>query len=74
MAAAYGYGFAKNHCFFDVNKQVSLAAVDVFLQLNGFELVADEDEAAAFFLGLAEQSGFAEVEQSRLSEWIASNA
>ena len=74
LAAAYGYGFVKNHCFIDGNKRVSLATVDVFLQLNGFELVADEDEAAEFFLGLAEQSGFAEAEQSKLSEWIESNS
>lgn len=74
LAAAYGYGFVKNHCFFDGNKRIALAAVDVFLQLNGFELMAEEDEAAEFFLRLAAGTGSAEVAQSSLSEWIAVNA
>ncbi len=73
LAAAYGYGFVKNHCFIDGNKRVALTAVDVFLQLNGFELVADEAEAAAFFLNLAASLDSPEAEQSRLSQWIAVN-
>ncbi len=74
LAAAYGYGFVKNHCFFDGNKRIALATVDVFLQLNRFELMAEEDEAAEFFLKLAASSGSAESVQLSLSEWIAANA
>lgn len=74
LAAAYGYGFVKNHCFVDGNKRVALTAVDVFLQLNGFELVADEAEAAAFFLDLAASPADSpEAEQENLSKWIAAN-
>lgn len=74
LAAAYGYGFVKNHCFVDGNKRVALTAVDVFLQLNGFELMADEVEAAAFFLDLAARSDSPETAQARLSQWISANA
>jgi death on curing protein len=75
LAAAYGYGFAKNHGFVDGNKRVALTAVDVFLQLNGLELMADEADAAAFFLDLAaSRSDSPEVEQAKLSQWISANA
>jgi death on curing protein len=74
LAAAYGYGFAKNHSFIDGNKRVALVAVDVFLQMNGFELVATESEAAAFFLNLAASLGAPEQDQAGLSKWIAVNA
>jgi death on curing protein len=74
LAAAYGYGFVKNHSFVDGNKRVALVAVDVFLQMNGFELVATEAEAAAFFLELAASLGVPEQEQAKLSQWIALNA
>lgn len=75
LAAAYGYGFAKNYCFVDGNQRAALTAVDVFLQLNGFELVADEAATAAFFLNLAaSRSDSPEIEQAKLSQWIAANA
>ena len=68
-AASYGYGFAKNHCFKDGNKRVSLVSIDVFLSLNGYELVADEVDAAITIEALA-ASGISEDE---LSLWIEKN-
>src|SRR5579862_6591032 len=53
LAASYGYGFAKNHCFPDGNKRVALAVIDVFLQLNGYELIASEEDAVLTILSLA---------------------
>ena len=47
LATAYGYGFAPNHCFPDGNKRVALAAMDVFLMVNGQDLTADEVETVA---------------------------
>ena len=35
LAAAYGYGFTRNHVFTDGNKRVALAALNVFLLLVG---------------------------------------
>lgn len=63
-----------NHSFIDGNKRVALVAMDMFLQMNGFELVAAEAVAAAFFLDLAASLGAPEQEQARLSQWIAVNA
>jgi death on curing protein len=74
LVAAYGYGFAKNHSFIDGNKRVALVAVDVFLQMNGFELVASESEAAAFFLDLAASLEAPEQAQAQLSKLSDVNA
>ncbi|MCU7919815.1 MAG: type II toxin-antitoxin system death-on-curing family toxin [Candidatus Thiodiazotropha sp. (ex Epidulcina cf. delphinae)] len=69
LAAAYGFGFAKNHCFRDGNKRIALAAVDVFLQMNGYELIATEVDAVVTFQALAA----GEFDDNQLAEWIARN-
>src|ERR1041385_3181348 len=45
LAAAYGFGIARNHPFADGNKRTSLVAMYAFLGKNGLRLVADEAEA-----------------------------
>ena len=70
LAAAYGYGFAKNHCFTDGNKRVALVAIDVFLQLNDYELVALEVEAAAVIIQLVSNA----MSESELATWIENNS
>ena len=70
LAAAYGFGFAKNHCFKDGNKRISLVAIDVFLQLNGYELMAQETEAVIVIEGLAA----GDMSEDDLALWIESNA
>jgi death on curing protein len=44
LAAAYGFALARRHCFADGNKRVAMLAIDVFLQINGRELIAPESE------------------------------
>ena len=70
LAAAYGYGFARNHCFPDGNKRVSLAAMDVFLMLNGHDLGADEAEAVVVINAVAAD----ELTQDELSQWLERNS
>ncbi len=70
LAAAYGYGFAKNHCFTDGNKRVALVAIDVFLQLNDYELVALEVEAAAVIIQLASNA----MSETELATWLENNS
>ena len=67
LAACYGYGFAKNHCFVDGNKRISLVAMDVFLGLHDLELTAEEPEVVATILAICTDV-MSEVE---LSEWIS---
>jgi death-on-curing protein len=42
LAAAYGFGIARNHPFSDGNKRTAFVAVELFLALNGFELMASD--------------------------------
>ncbi|MEO5881560.1 MAG: type II toxin-antitoxin system death-on-curing family toxin, partial [Caldimonas sp.] len=64
LAAAYGYGIAKNHPFVDGNKRAAFVAVGVFLALNGMRLTATQAEATVAMFTLAagdlEEAGFAE--------------
>ncbi len=66
LAAAYGFGLCRNHPFLDGNKRVTLAAIDVFLRLNGARLTATELDAAATILALAA----GEIDEAQLAAWI----
>jgi death on curing protein len=70
LAASYGFGFAKNHCFKDGNKRVALVAVDVFLELNGYELNASEVDAVYTIEGLSSS----EITENELATWIEANS
>jgi len=70
LAAAYGYGFARNHCFPDGNKRIALATMDIFLMLNGQDLVPDEAEAVVIINAVAAD----EFSQEDLAEWLEQNS
>lgn len=70
LAAAYGFALARAHCFPDGNKRVALAAMDVFLQLNGYELSApDAPEIVATIRELAA----GELSEEHLAAWVEEN-
>ena len=52
-AAAYHFHLCSNHPFVDGNKRVAVAAAELFLVLNGFELSATDDEIEEMTLGVA---------------------
>lgn len=66
LAACYGFGFAKNHCFSDGNKRVALVSIDIFLEINGFELVATELEVVEAIRMLAA----GDMTEEQLQAWI----
>lgn len=74
LAAAYGYGFIKNHCFVDGNKRIALAAVSVFLMRNGYRLTASEIETVDFFLNLAATTDNQEKSINCLTEWLENHS
>jgi len=53
LAAAYGFGLARNHPFVDGNKRVAFQAMYVFLGLNGLRIDAEEPEVVRLILALA---------------------
>jgi death-on-curing protein len=70
LAAVYVYGLAKKYAFIDGNKRIALVIIDVFLRLNGYELVASEAEAVIKINNLV--AGL--EEQDSIAAWIAANA
>jgi death on curing protein len=69
LAAAYGYGLARNHPFVDGNKRAAFLAVALFLRLNGLRLVADTTDAISTFLDLAAGT----LDENGLADWIAAH-
>lgn len=66
LAAAYAYGLAKNHAFVDGNKRTSLIALEYFLELNGFTLMADDAQCVLVILSLASGA----FDEDALADWI----
>lgn len=65
-AAALGYSLVMNHPFLDGNKRVAHAAMEAFLMLNGFEIVAVVDDQERLMLDLAAGN----VTRDQLAEWL----
>jgi death-on-curing protein len=53
LAAAYGYGLAKNHAFVDGNKRIALLATRAFLFRNGYAFNPDPVETVTMIEGVA---------------------
>ena len=69
LAAAYGYGLAKNHPFIDGNKRTAFAVMATFLVINGYWLEVPEIEVVAMMEGLAADR----ENQDSLARWIENN-
>jgi death on curing protein len=69
LAAAYGYGIARNHPFIDGNKRTALLAIYTFLGVNDVDFVVPEADAATMILALAA----GEVSEDNLARWIRDN-
>ena len=66
LAAAYGFGIARNHPFLDGNKRSAFLSIGLFLLKNGYVLKADDAEATRTMFALA--SG--DLTEAELVEWI----
>jgi len=53
LAAAYGFGIAKNHAFVDGNKRSAFMAIGLFLSINGYKLTTDQADAITVIAGVA---------------------
>lgn len=69
MAAAYGYHLCNNHPFIDGNKRISLVAMDIFLQRNGYEIVASEKETYSIIMQLSTGN----LSKDELTQWLEMN-
>ncbi len=69
LAAAYGVGLAKNHPFLDGNKRTAFVATELFLVLNGYDLLAND--VACVLTMLAVAAG--EMDEASFAVWIREN-
>ncbi len=70
LAASLAFGIARNHPFIDGNKRTSLVAMELFLWLNGLELVASDESCVVTFLALAA----GDLAEAALADWIRAHA
>jgi death-on-curing protein len=66
LAAAYSAGIIFNHPFVDGNKPAGFLAAYVFLDLNGWHMVASEVEAVGAVLALA----LREMDEDDFTNWL----
>jgi death-on-curing protein len=66
LAAAYGFGIAKNHPFIDGNKRTAFLCIGLFLALNNKHLRADPADAIRIMLALAAGT----LDEAALAAWI----
>ena len=69
LAASYAFGIARNHPFLDGNKRTAAVVCETFLELNGFELTANDGDLYPMFLGLAA----GDVSEAELAAWLTAN-
>jgi len=69
LAAAYAYGITRNHGFADGNKRTALVTADLFLMLNGYELVSSPVDNVLTILGVADGT----LSEEKLTSWIREN-
>lgn len=67
-AAALCFSLVMNHPFVDGNKRIGHAAMDVFLLMNGWEIVAPVDEQESIILALADGS----LDRTDFTQWLQS--
>ncbi len=70
LAAAYGFGLARNHAFIDGNKRIAFAAMAMFLSENGYELAPEKMDALETIMKLAA----GDMEEDDLGRWIEANS
>ena len=70
LAAAYAFGIARNHPFVDGNKRTAFVALELFLELHGYELKADDVQCVVTMLALAA----GELSEAELAEWLRANS
>jgi death on curing protein len=69
LAAAYASGISSNHPFVDGNKRTALLVSFVFLDVNGLEIKASQEDVYLTILGLAA----GEISEEQLTLWFERN-
>ena len=66
LAAAYGFGFVRNHPYRDGNKRIGLLALITFLGVNDADLDTTDEDVVTTMLSLADGS----LSEAQLANWV----
>ena len=66
LAAAYAIGLARNHPFIDANKRTAWVVCASFLELNGMNVIAAQEDVVSTMLGVADGT----ISDEALSHWL----
>ena len=66
LAAAYGFGIARNHPFIDGNKRTAFVCTELFLALNDHSLQADDAQCVSIMLALAA----GDLPEAEFADWL----
>jgi death-on-curing protein len=69
LAAALGWAIMRNHPFLDGNKRAAFAALELLLDLNGYELTCSEVEETAMVL----RAAASEMDEAEWTAWVVRN-
>jgi len=69
LAASYTHGIVKNHPFVDGNKRTGYVIGGIFLERNGQNLNASEEEATAAIMALASNT----LSEDDFTHWLQDN-
>lgn len=69
LAAAYASGISSNHPFLDGNKRTAMVVSFAFLDVNGRDVIASQEDAALTILALAA----GEMSEDQLADWFEHN-
>jgi len=70
LAAAYAAGIIRNRPFMDGNKRTGFLLCALFLEINGYRLVAGEEDATEAVMGLAAGA----IDEPAFAAWLRANA
>ena len=66
LGAALAWALLRNHPFMDGNKRAAFAALTMFLELNGHQLVCSEVEETAMVL----RAAASEISEEEWTAWV----
>jgi death-on-curing protein len=69
LAAAYGFGIARSHPFVDGNKRAALVTMELFLEINGWELNVDDASCIATMEAVAAGT----ITEAQFATWVRSH-
>ena len=70
LAASCAYGIARNHAFVDGNKRTATVCCELFIELNGMLLLAEDADFYPVVIAMAT----GEISESQFAEWLRANS